>query len=686
MKRVFKIVAFLGVAVVAIVVAGVAILSTQDFNSYRDLIAEQAEAATGRKLTIAGNLELELSLTPAISVEGVTFANAPWGSRPDMVTMEKLAARVELIPLLSGDIRVEWLELSGVDVLLETDKQGTGNWAFSSGSEEAAADSGAAAGPLPVVKAVRMRDIKLAYVDGATGARQQFQFDRLRLSADGPDKPLSLLAEAVFNDEKINVEGSLGSVEALLENKMFPLNIEIAALGVEGELDGTIKSPRDAKGYNVGFSVKGPSMKAVAARGVALSGGGDVPPLADSAFYVAGAIRDEGDRVAIDGLKLTAGGSDIAGNLSLVPTSPRLDLKAVVTSKKLALSDFLEDSGEDAPASPPAEDGRVFPADPLPFEGLRGVDAAVNLGVQQLNLEGADFQDVAVDLQLKSGKLAVRPFALSYLGNAIEGAVSLDASSNSAPVKVMLAGKGIDYGSLLAATTGDATLSGKLDLNVDVAGKGASVRAIMASLNGDLRVVSQDGRIESGALSFMSGGVLDAVPFLGSGEDSKALKCAVIDFGIKDGIAAPRALVIETGGLNIIGSGAVDLRDEKINLLFDPRAKNTSLVSMAEVGIRVGGTFLSPEFGPDSASVAKNVGKTALGIATGGLSTLAEMAFNAAKNTVDDTDYCQAALSGKMPEAAPASTSEPASNDQPAQQGGGVVEGVGGALDSLFGN
>ena len=70
--------------VVAVVVAGVAVLSTMEFEELRGVIEAEAEKATGRKLTIAGDIDLEISLSPAIAVEDVRFANAEWGSRPAM--------------------------------------------------------------------------------------------------------------------------------------------------------------------------------------------------------------------------------------------------------------------------------------------------------------------------------------------------------------------------------------------------------------------------------------------------------------------------------------------------------------------------------------------------------------------------------------------------------------------------
>ncbi|MBT3306605.1 MAG: AsmA family protein, partial [Alphaproteobacteria bacterium] len=116
MSKGIKILSILVILAVGGVVAGVAILKSLDFNEYRGLIAEQVKAATGRDLTISGPLNLEISLSPAVAVEGVTFANASWGTAKEMANLKRLAAEVELLPLLSGDIRIKRVVLEGLDL------------------------------------------------------------------------------------------------------------------------------------------------------------------------------------------------------------------------------------------------------------------------------------------------------------------------------------------------------------------------------------------------------------------------------------------------------------------------------------------------------------------------------------------------------------------------------------------
>ncbi len=137
------------VVVVALIVAAVAILYSIDPNDYRDDFAAEVERATGRKLTVTGEVDLELGLTPAITVRDVGFANAPWGSRPDMVRLRRFSVEVELMSLLAAALRIKRVRISGLDLLLETNSQGRGNWLFDTAEDaepKAAAEEASEAG------------------------------------------------------------------------------------------------------------------------------------------------------------------------------------------------------------------------------------------------------------------------------------------------------------------------------------------------------------------------------------------------------------------------------------------------------------------------------------------------------------------------------------------------------------
>lgn len=84
-------------ALVFVVVAGAAVyVFTLDSEDVKKLLAEQVEKATGRSLKIAGPLSYELSWTPKIRVEDVSFQNAAWSETPEMVRIGVLEADLDL--------------------------------------------------------------------------------------------------------------------------------------------------------------------------------------------------------------------------------------------------------------------------------------------------------------------------------------------------------------------------------------------------------------------------------------------------------------------------------------------------------------------------------------------------------------------------------------------------------------
>ena len=114
--------------IIALMAAVYVFVATYDYNKLKPRIAQLVKDATGRKLNLSGEVNLDFGFSPALVVTDVTFANAPWGSQPQMIKVEKLQAQVRLLPLLYRDVQLRRIGLVGVEVLLETDPSGRGNW------------------------------------------------------------------------------------------------------------------------------------------------------------------------------------------------------------------------------------------------------------------------------------------------------------------------------------------------------------------------------------------------------------------------------------------------------------------------------------------------------------------------------------------------------------------------------
>ena len=140
------------------------VLYKTDVNHYKDEIGLRVHALTDRRLKIDGKFKLSFGLQPAVAVDRVTFANAKWGSRRDMVRIKSLRAELELMPLLYGEIRIKRVVLFGADILLETRSDGVGNWVLLPSSKETEG--------LPIVPTfdkVLIKNSKLVWRDRRTG-------------------------------------------------------------------------------------------------------------------------------------------------------------------------------------------------------------------------------------------------------------------------------------------------------------------------------------------------------------------------------------------------------------------------------------------------------------------------------------------------------------------------------------
>ena len=770
--RVLKwVLAGIAVLLVAVVVAAVAIVKSLDLNQYRELIAQKIEEATGRKVVIGGPIDLELSFSPALALSDVSLANAAWSKDPQMVAVKRFEAKVALLPLLSKQVRVERIVLSGADIRLETDAKGVGNWVLKAepGAEPAAptpapAEEAQGEALIPAFDEVAVEESVLTYRDGRTGQLTTVAVERLKASAPSRTAPMTIDLLARYNDNPIEAKGTLGAMESLMSGQPVAVDLQAKAGGATLRLLGELGKPGAEKGTNLVVSAEGTqigdlstlagtpipalgpykaSLRFQEAKGVysanaiqAVVGKEDLV-LASVTGAIANLAAAEGINLQLelkgtslaalnDPAKLalppigpydistmvsggrnaiqlkdfaaTVGGSDLAGMAGVKLGGARPAIDATLSSNKLVMADFTgpkkAGSGAAAPAAP--SDGRVFPADPLPLEGLKAADGTIRFTGRSVVLEKVELQNVAATLNLQNGRLVLDPVKAGISGGTVEIKTDIDGGAAKPTVALAVTGRQVEVGSLLKLLkVSDVLSGGKADLDLNVTGTGESVRAIMAGLDGSTRLVMGPGKINNKFAKIL---LADLGGLITGGGDSSAINCVVSDFGIAKGQATPKALVLDTNGATILGSGRIDLGTERLDLHFDPNAKQANLAKLA-VPVKVGGTLAKPSVSPDPGKLAGNVVGTVVGAPQGIFDTLSSLTGQ--KAATAEQNPCAAAVSGKAQPAkattatqgggtaagggATTGTAAPSSSGS---KGGveGAVEGLGKTLDNLFGN
>jgi uncharacterized protein involved in outer membrane biogenesis len=216
-KRVVGIVA---VILVLFVLGAYLFLSTYDYNRLKPRIAKAAKDATGRELTLAGNLDVRISLSPTLAAEQITLQNAPWGTRPDLATLKRLEVQIGLLHLLLGRIEVKRLILVKPDILVETDDSGKLNLEFepSPGSNKDKQKKPPAPFKLPplAIREVRLDNGLILYKHAKPKETSVLKIDSLKASSKGFKSPLAFKLTGSYLDNSCLVQtGPSLATEAL---------------------------------------------------------------------------------------------------------------------------------------------------------------------------------------------------------------------------------------------------------------------------------------------------------------------------------------------------------------------------------------------------------------------------------------------------------------------------------------
>jgi uncharacterized protein involved in outer membrane biogenesis len=433
-----------GVGLAVVGVGG--LLFLVDPNDHRDRIAAELQAATGRAVTLAGPITLSRSLSPALVVEGVTLANMPGGSRPQMATIGRLEVQVALVPLiLGGRLQVEKLALSKADILLETDAKGQGNWVFSPAPSPSVAQSGSAApsapksgggaGNLPILKEVLVSDSRLVYRSGKT----QQRLDLTRLSFALPDggKPVPVAIKAALNDAPFDLTGEIGALASLVAAEgAYPVKLKGQVAGLDLEAAGTLGLGKQQGQADGTLTLAGESLtsvkKAATGFGIASADWPDKLPK----FSLTAQAALAADKLTLTRAVLTTGKTEATATGTVNLTGPSFgltvtarspDLKAQLMALGRLETAFVPDAGASLTAKLTGTATTPQVSDLVLDWGVTRVTgrAGVDLGAKLPRIT-ADLASPEVDLTPFFGKATPAPAASGGGGAAPAGAGRAD--------------------------------------------------------------------------------------------------------------------------------------------------------------------------------------------------------------------------------------------------------------------
>lgn len=492
----------IALAVVVVVLVGAVLLVPRfiDWNDYKPEIAAAVREATGRNLTIAGDIEVSVLPGAEFVATDVRFANAEGAEPENMATVARIEGAVALFPLIGGDLVVERLVIQEPVVALRIGEDGQANWTFSPAAQETAASEPAASGEGSPVSDVRLDDVRIVggvvtFVDARTG--QEIEARDIAVAAALPNlsEPLAITGSMTLNGEPVSLEFDVATPADLMAGNRAAVTAMIDSQRLKMSYDGGVQR-EPVPGLDGTFDLDIPSAGELAAwldRPLPEGQPDPGPVKAHAVFEADGgavAIRE----ATLEGESLQA---QATGTLDISGDAPRLSLQ--VESGVLDFDRYLPQptaagATADAAPSPPRPQGdrdllAEISDEPFDLSPLRNGAADVRVSVDGIKAAGYDVGKILFVATLGNGVLNAELQELALYGGGVTGSMNLDATGDTLAMSTSLDVAGVKTGELgAAATGGESPVTGTVSADLQLEGSGASPKALVGSLNGKLAV------------------------------------------------------------------------------------------------------------------------------------------------------------------------------------------------------
>ena len=642
-----------GAAGAFVVLIGAALLAVWLWvnpNDYKGRIAAAVLQATGRDLSLKGDVQLSVFPWVALELGPASLGNPPGFGAEPFLAFEHAALRVRLWPLLSKRLVMDRVELDGLDLRLRRNAQGLGNWQSFGQARGAEMGGGRPLGAQSLQLAgIRVKNGRVSYQgmvvekldfeSGAFGAGQGATPVSIAFRANRgvPGESLSVNAQFDLSSEvgapfqqlrlqAVSFSGLLGR-----PGDGPPVHWELSAPIIEVDLAGqNVAVPAFALSYSSAH-LSGKLQATKIVDDLSVTGSVALAPvvlqeLAPRVGVVLPKIRDPRALA-----QLSAGGDFIYGanGLSLNPIELQLDdthlkgsialagepraLKFALTADDIDLDRYLGNAQASARAQGVA--GRAGAAQAggaaAPAGGAAAWPEADGvLAVGALHLAPLDFANVRLTLASKDRVLHLSPALAQIDGGLYSGDITLDQRGATPVLSMDEHLSGVDMARLLAGSSYAGRLSGRGTVNLQATARGASLEGIMRTLNGHFDASLEEGALEGVDLGYelaraqalVKHAALPPAPGKPPRTKFDAFKLSA---AISDGVARTSDLTIATPTLRVTGQGSANLLSKAIDFQLLASVLKSPEASLADIPLKITGTYTDPTVRPDVEALAK---------------------------------------------------------------------------------
>ena len=568
MKLVKYILIGIPVLIVLLVGALAFFLYTLDLNSYKSLIIEKAEAATGRELVIDGDIEHSLFPRLGLTLGSTKFGNAAGFGDAPMASIEDVDIHVALLPLLKGKVEASKVKLHGLKMNLHKNAQGVTNWddLVNETGEEEKEESSAKSAPSDVdivIHGVEVTDAELQWQDDEAGTKVQISPFNLTTGEIVDGQPTDV--EMNFNMK--NAEPLLDASFQMATTTTFDSKAQTLKLaGLAVKLNSTGASfPNGAMNLELNSDVSGNFVSqeyAMQNTTVKIAGTGDAFPEGklDAVLQADINANLEKEALSLTSLVVSMLDTKLTGNAS-VQSFDKPNVKFSLATDTLDLDKLLPtSSAEEKAESTPADENEPIE---LPTETMRDLKVNGDISVGTLIISGMTMTNVKATVSAKDGLMQVTPMSMNLYDGTMKGKASVDVRGKTPKYNLATDLAGVQIDKLSVDFLGDekAYIRGVSNLALDINTAGNSVAEIKQALSGKMNLNAGDGALRDKKLA---ANVEKAAAFLKGREPKPTGEELVFDklfgtFNITNGVSDNQDFILNTPLIVAKGKGQVDI-------------------------------------------------------------------------------------------------------------------------------
>lgn len=609
-----------------IVFAGLVVLIVAallfDWNWLRPMAEARMSAALGRTVSI-GHLGVRLSRAPLVTLDRIAVANPP-DFPPDshLGEIDRLSFRIDLAKLLRGSVVIPELTIDHPVSRLERNPAGKPNWKL------AGVGDGASSSPPPQIGQLTINDGHAHLNDPMLKSNVEMAI-RTETGSDGVSQ-IVVQGKGTYAGAPTTINLRGGSLLSLRQADVrYPIDLRWDVGPTHILLKGAVDDPASFAGLDGMLDMRGGDLAQLyPLLGLAM------PP--SPPYRLKGKIAYAKRVVHFKDFAGTLGSSDLSGNLSVDTSGRKPRLDADLVSRKIVLADLAGFVGgtpgkADAPNATPQRKAaaeqdkasdRSLPTRRIDLEKLNAMNAHVTYRGKRIEADYLPLDDLTADLTLEDGRLRLPKLAFGVGKGTVALKVDIDSHANPPPVSVTADFRHLDLQRIMQKTKtfeGVGTIGG----HADVVSRGSSVAEIMANGNGGITLVMSGGEISALLMEIAGLEVADALGVAATDKSAKfTIRCMVADSGLQTGIATIKTLVFDTTDTTLIGTGAIDFRDESLKMKVQAHPKDPSILTF-HTPVDVGGTLKHPTVIPDPAVTSGRVAAmVGLGILLPGVGAL----------------------------------------------------------------